>query len=148
MKSRLERSILRLEPHFTSSGLLPSPYPVSVRRVVTSNIESPLFTVIVPYFIPVGIVSSNDSMTCSGVAVVHMSYSLGNSPNIQSLTAPPTTHAPYPVAHSTSKTCAKSSFSGIREGMLTPGTSASNPSSMIGCQAHPFQSIIPSIGLE
>ena len=71
-----DKSVNRLFPHSTTSGLLPSPYPVSVLRVVTSNIDVPLFTVIVPNFTPVGIVSSNDSMTSSGVAVVQISYSL------------------------------------------------------------------------
>ena len=104
VKSRLDKSVSRLEPHSTTSGLLPSPYPVSVLKVVTSNMEEPLFTVIVPNLAPVGMVSSNDSTTSSGVAVVQISYSEGILPSTQSLTAPPTTQAPYPPAQRTSNT--------------------------------------------
>ena len=51
---------------------------------------------------------------------------------MQSRTAPPTIQAPYPVVQRTSKMCARFSFSGIKEGIFSPGTSASNPSSMKG----------------
>ena len=75
----------------TSSGRRWALYVPSRRNVVTSTRVSPVRTVTVPCFSPVGMAAwPNSAMTCSGLASVVTSQSDGAARRSVSRTQPPT----------------------------------------------------------
>jgi len=104
VKSRLARSSSILSHFTTSSGLLPSVYAPSLRRVVTSYLLAAPFapaavTVTVPNASPVcsALLGPKISNTLFESRSVARSMSLGDPPNRASLVLPPTSHAVPPA---------------------------------------------------
>ena len=118
VKSLRARSSSIEDTNDTESGCLPSLYCPSLRKVVTSNAESPQITVMVPWATPVSWVlspaCSQTRFVSAHIALQAISISEQARPNSASRTKPPTAQASNPAASNIERSARASSGRSIR----------------------------------